>query len=122
MRAAIEGVMRTMFPAKYGPLSNVPNTGPAPVLMRSADWLRVAPDWERLAAHIEATPEAKDKLGWVREMYAFSIACALNVRSLLLPPRCRTPLPPSCPLDRTVLVRDGCCCSELAGASCATGP
>ena len=36
------------------------------------------PDWERLAAHIEADPESKEQLGWVREMYAFSVAVALQ--------------------------------------------
>ena len=35
------------------------------------------PEWERLTAHIEADPESKEKLGWVREMYAFSVATAL---------------------------------------------
>ena len=36
------------------------------------------PDWERLTAHIEADAESKEKLGWVREMYAFSVALALQ--------------------------------------------
>lgn len=38
----------------------------------------MTPDWERLTAHIEADPESKEKLGWVREMYAFSVALALQ--------------------------------------------
>lgn len=79
--AVIKNVMRSMFPEDRGSLTQVPPSGPAPVLMRAADWLKVTPDWERLAAHIEATPEAKSKLGWVREMYAFSIATALQVRT-----------------------------------------
>lgn len=41
--------------------------------------LQVVPDWERLTAHIEADKESKDRLGWVREMYAFSVAAALQV-------------------------------------------
>jgi hydroxyproline O-arabinosyltransferase len=76
--------MRSMFPENLGPLSNVPNTGPAPILMRAAEWLAVVEDWERLAASIEASPEAKSKLGWVREMYAFSIAAALQVGACAL--------------------------------------
>ena len=40
--------------------------------------MQVMPDWERLTAHIEADPESKEKLGWVREMYAFSVALALQ--------------------------------------------
>ena len=38
----------------------------------------MTPDWERLTAHIEADKESKEKLGWVREMYAFSVAVALQ--------------------------------------------
>jgi hypothetical protein len=68
-----------MYPESRGPLSNIPNTGPAPIMMRAAEWLAVVEVWEQLAAHIEATPEATSKLGWVREMYAFSIAAALQV-------------------------------------------
>ena len=40
---------------------------------------QVVDDWERLTAHIEADKESKEQLGWVREMYAFSIAAALQV-------------------------------------------
>ena len=40
--------------------------------------MQVAPEWERLTAHIEADPESKERLGWVREMYAFSTALALK--------------------------------------------
>lgn len=75
--------MRSMFPESKGPLSKVPGTGPAPILMRSTDWLRVVPEWERLTAFIEGNEEAKSKLGWVREMYAFSIAAALEVSSCI---------------------------------------
>ena len=38
----------------------------------------MASEWERLTAHIEADPESKERLGWVREMYAFSTAVALK--------------------------------------------
>ena len=31
-----------------------------------------------MTAHIEADPESKERLGWVREMYAFSTAVALK--------------------------------------------
>ena len=30
--------------------------------------VQVTPDWERLAAHIEADLETKELLGWVREV------------------------------------------------------
>ena len=41
--------------------------------------LQITPDWERLTKHIEDDKETKDKLGWVREMYAWSIGAALQV-------------------------------------------
>ena len=49
--------------------------------------VQVVDDWERLTAHIEADKESKEQLGWVREMYAFSIAAALQVRPVH-PGRC----------------------------------
>jgi hypothetical protein len=73
--------MRSMFPLAKGPLSRIPRSGPAPVMMRAREWLKVVPEWERLTTYIENNEEAKGKLGWVREMYAFSIAAALQVRS-----------------------------------------
>lgn len=72
--------MRGLYPDELGPLQRVPPTGPAPVLMRVSEWLRVTPEWEALTARIEGDANAKAKLGWVREMYAFSIACAKAVR------------------------------------------
>ena len=38
---SIEGVMRKMYPAEKGPLSDVPGSGPAPVLMRVHEWIKV---------------------------------------------------------------------------------
>lgn len=38
---ALEGVMRKMYPAELGPLSNVHGTGPAPVMMHFDEWLEV---------------------------------------------------------------------------------
>ena len=40
--------------------------------------MQVIPTWEKLAAQIEADPESVRVLGWVREMYAFSLALALT--------------------------------------------
>lgn len=34
-------VMRKMYPESRGPLSDIPNSGPAPVLMRMDDWVKV---------------------------------------------------------------------------------
>ena len=38
----VEGVMRKMYPAEKGPLTNVPGSGPAPVMMRLAEWIKVS--------------------------------------------------------------------------------
>lgn len=37
----IEGVMRKMYPVEKGPLGDVPGSGPAPVLMRVDEWIKV---------------------------------------------------------------------------------
>ena len=37
----IEGVMRKMYPVEKGPLSDVPESGPAPALMRVHEWIKV---------------------------------------------------------------------------------
>jgi hypothetical protein len=74
----IEKIMRRYFPAARGPLAAIPRTGPAPALMRVSEWQRVVPRWEALTAAIEADEEAKRKLEWIREMYAFSLALALE--------------------------------------------
>lgn len=39
---SIESVMRKMFPAELGPLSTIPGSGPAPVMMRFDEWLQVS--------------------------------------------------------------------------------
>lgn len=38
----------------------------------------MTPRWEAVASKIEGDPEAVETLGWVREMYAFSLALALE--------------------------------------------
>jgi len=70
----LESVISRMWPG--GQQSLIPCTGPAPVLITHGDLVRLMPKWEEYAAWIENDSEAKDKLGWVREMYAYSIAAA----------------------------------------------
>lgn len=70
--------------------------------MREDSILQVAPEWERLTAQIETDPESKEMLGWVREMYAFSIATALvGLKPDMLPcPEC--PLIAQPPADKSL--------------------
>lgn len=130
--------MRKLYPADRGPLTDIPNTGCSPTLLRISEWQRVTPVWEAITAQagpgtqpcasgrgwgvlaslrdaveaggglhatggagtvtagllpythapalvwrgpapqIEGDEEAKKALEWVREMYAFSVACALE--------------------------------------------
>ena len=37
----LDGVMRKMYPPEMGPTADIPGTGPAPVMMRFAEWLEV---------------------------------------------------------------------------------
>jgi len=59
-----------------GDQTTIPCSGPAPVLIKHGDLVKLMPRWEAHAAYIEGNEEAKQKLGWVREMYAYSIAAA----------------------------------------------
>jgi hypothetical protein len=40
--------------------------------------VQVAPVWAQMAAVIEDDKEMVEKLGWVREMYGFSVAMAVE--------------------------------------------
>ena len=63
--------MLRLLPEGSGELSDVPGTGPAPVLLRLPELLRIAPHWERLTAQIEADQEAVQTLGYVSDMELF---------------------------------------------------
>ena len=81
-------------------LDSIPNTGPAPLLMSKDDWVRVTPEWERLAARIESDAGMKQRLGWVREMYGFSIALAKNGIKVELKPPGQSLLIAQLPMDK----------------------
>jgi len=49
-------------------LAEVPNTGPSPVLLPLAGWLRLLPAWVSFTEAIERDQEAREVLGWIREM------------------------------------------------------
>ena len=68
--------MRTLNP-DINP-DEIPGTGPAPLLMTVDLWEKVTPDWETMTAKIEGNDDIKKALGWVREMYAFSMALSMN--------------------------------------------
>ncbi|PRW57732.1 hypothetical protein C2E21_3449 isoform A [Chlorella sorokiniana] len=71
-------ITRKLFPPGLGPLSAVPRSGPAPVVMRVADWVRAAPRWVDIADQMETEPELVKGLDWVRDMYSFCIAMAVE--------------------------------------------
>jgi len=68
--------MAVLYPG--GDANTVAHSGPAPVLMSLEGWIKVTKDWETMAALIESRQDIKERLGWVREMYGFSIAMAKN--------------------------------------------
>ncbi len=97
---SIVDTMGKLFPGR--PTSEIPPSGPAPALMRVAEWFAVTPQWERLTAEIEQDNKAKKQLDWIREMYAFSIACALENIKLDLPSPPNSILMIQPPADRAV--------------------
>lgn len=59
-------------------INEVPASGPAPVMIRFDDWLVIGSDYERMSFEMEADAAMVKQLGWVREMYAWDVACALH--------------------------------------------
>eukprot|EP00899_Mesostigma_viride_P015079 jgi/Mesvir1/23572/Mv18268-RA.1 len=70
-------LMRRYFPESKGPLTLVPGTGNAPVLIQAPALRRLLPHWVNVTAAMETDPDVVSSLGWVREMYAYSVASAL---------------------------------------------
>jgi hypothetical protein len=48
----VQALMQRYYPAGLGPLSDVPHTGPSPVMARVPEWLRVVPRWELYTAQV----------------------------------------------------------------------
>jgi len=69
----VQPIMRRYYD---GDLADIPGTGNAPVLLRVEDMVRLLPVWNEVTEKIDQDEEAVKVLGWVREMYAFSIASA----------------------------------------------
>jgi hypothetical protein len=90
--------MKQLWPE--GQPVDIPNAGPAPLVMSVQDWIAVTPDWVRLAAKIEADDRLKKVLGWVREMYGFSIALAIHKLAVDLTPPGSNRLISQLPIDR----------------------
>ena len=94
--------MRQLYPESAGPLSDIPSTGPAPFLMLREGLEQITPDWERMAAAIEADEAMRKKLGWVREMYGFSVALALNKVSVDVTPANKNRFIVQLPIDSSL--------------------
>lgn len=85
-----------------GDPKDVPNSGPAPALLRFSDMEKVVPEWERITANIEKDEEAVRVLGWVREMYAWDIALAKCKVKMLTEDPPKSPLIVQPPSDKTM--------------------
>jgi len=94
-----EGHLDIMRRHYGGPPSDIPGTGNAPVLMRVEDFQKVVPIWSEVTEAIDNDPEAVEKLGWVREMYAYSIASAKAGIKYDMPPVPDNPLMVQPPAD-----------------------
>ncbi|GAQ82785.1 hypothetical protein KFL_001240160 [Klebsormidium nitens] len=81
----LRSYMKRLYDCADCSVSDIPPTGNAPLLMKIEDMRKVIPLWVDVTAQIEEDEDAKKKLGWVREMYAFSIAVAKAKVDLDLP-------------------------------------
>ena len=125
------------YPPEMGPLSDIPPTGNAPVLLTTTDLQAVLPEWSRvrgglgvvsvtrpdphwclgpqqIVTEIENDEVAVEALGWVRDMYAWSFAVARLklVQDMPQPPN--NPLMVQPPADKCVLHRMHCCvCAHI---------
>eukprot|EP00898_Chlorokybus_atmophyticus_P004733 jgi/Chlat1/5260/Chrsp33S05015 len=71
----VVAVMQHYYPT--GDFQKIPGTGNAPVLARHEDLMKIVPIWTNMTASIEANKHEADVLGWVREMYAYSVAAVM---------------------------------------------
>jgi len=60
-----------------GPEADIPGTGNAPALLNVDDLAKIIPIWNQVTERLNNDKEAVDVLGWVREMYGYSIASAM---------------------------------------------
>ncbi|MEW5312359.1 MAG: hypothetical protein WDW38_004000 [Sanguina aurantia] len=74
--------MQKLFPG--GDVSTIPPSGPAPVMLRFADWQLLGPDYVSRSAAMEADEGMKKALSWVREMYAWDVAAAMHADTVKL--------------------------------------
>ena len=73
-------VMKRLMPADKREeieMSDIICSGPAPTMIRKTELDKLIDEYVRIGAAIEADPDAKQKLGWVREMYAYDLAAAV---------------------------------------------
>ena len=75
-------------PKKIVDTKKILASGPAPTLIYLDSLNRLIDDYIVITEEIEKDEDAKKKLGWVREMYAYSIAAATsNVKHIVEEPR-----------------------------------
>lgn len=104
--------------------ADVPATGNAPVLMTRPDFETIIPVWADIVLQIENDTVAVQRLGWIRDMYAWSFAAAKTKITHVLPLPPHNPLMVQPPADRCGVRRAECCgtratLSGLCGAALA---
>ena len=85
----MERLMRKLNdPKKIVDTKKILASGPAPTLIHLDSLNKLIDDYVAITEEIEKDEDAKQKLGWVREMYAYSIAAATsNVKHIVEEPR-----------------------------------
>jgi len=93
------GIPQIMKVYYSGDVDDIPCTGPAPVLLRTDLLRRIVPTWVWVTEGIETTDNHRNKLGWVREMYAYSLAAAITKVPHIVEPRYQSVLIAQPPAD-----------------------
>lgn len=100
-----------------GTAADVPATGNAPVLMTRKNFETIMPVWSDIVLAIENDTVAVERLGWVRDMYAWSFAAAKTKLTHVLPLPPHNPLMVQPPADRRAGTGEGnalSACSPLS--------
>lgn len=85
-----------------GDLASVPQSGPAPALLTTRTFKRIAPVWADVQNQMDNDTDAVKTYGWVRDMYSFDFALAKRKIRAFTPSEPWSPLMVQIPADSEI--------------------